>query len=109
MSFSAEIAATRRFFLLGILTQAPPLFKANNRAIHRGLIADCPYPPSLDQVNGDIQWLSEQGLVAIERFDAPDGGGSSKTIVARLTARGDDVAHGRAIVPGVEAPAPLVD
>ena len=101
MSFTETIAKRRRHFLLSTLTQAPPYFQASNRVLHSAAVSDFEYPPSLDQVNSDIQWLAEQGLVTVETMQ--DG----KTVRAKLTARGDDAAHGRAIVPGVEPPAPL--
>ena len=49
-----------------------------------------------DQVRIELQWLAEAGLASLQSFDA--------LTVATLTARGEDVANGRAIVPGVKKP-----
>lgn len=55
---------------------------------------------SRDVLRTDLAWLAEQGLVTVE---AVMGG---KVAVATLTARGADVAGGRAVVPGVKRPTP---
>ncbi|MFN7193501.1 MAG: ArsR family transcriptional regulator [Rhodospirillales bacterium] len=49
-----------------------------------------------DQVRVELQWLAEAGLASLQSFDA--------LTVATLTARGEDVANGRAIAPGVKKP-----
>lgn len=52
---------------------------------------------SRDKVRTLIHWLSEQGLVRIEPL-------SNGYYVAHLTARGQDTAEGRVVVPGVKKP-----
>lgn len=47
---------------------------------------------SFDAVRGDLAWLDEQGLIVLAKGEIP---------VATLTLRGEDVARGRAQVPGV--------
>ncbi len=51
---------------------------------------------SRDKVRGHFAWLSEQGLITYEDVLG--------CYVAKLTARGQDVAEGRASVPGVKKP-----
>lgn len=51
------------------------------------------------QIRTELAWLSEQGL-ATTTSPAPS------MVVATLTERGQEVATGRAIVPGVQRPAP---
>ncbi|MEN9533724.1 MAG: hypothetical protein RIQ83_2948 [Pseudomonadota bacterium] len=49
-----------------------------------------------DRVKTLLAWLEEQGLVRIERL--------ATVQVAHLTGRGQDVAEGRAVVPGIKKP-----
>ncbi|MNY08793.1 hypothetical protein D3C86_1416660 [compost metagenome] len=49
-----------------------------------------------DRVKTLLAWLEEQGLVRIERL--------AQVQVAHLTGRGQDVAEGRATVPGIKKP-----
>lgn len=51
---------------------------------------------SEDTVKTQLMWLSEQGLIELEIKQA--------YFNATLTARGQDVAEGRAFVPGVKRP-----
>lgn len=51
---------------------------------------------SRDEVRTHIAWLEEQDLVTT----APVGG----CVVVTISGRGEDVAEGRAIVPGVKKP-----
>lgn len=53
---------------------------------------------SRDVLHTDLAWLAEQGLATLEEVDS--------ILVATLTTRGDDVAKGRAVVPGVARPRP---
>jgi len=56
---------------------------------------------SRDAMRTQLAWLSEQGLLKISTVD--DAGSLQ---VAKITARGVDVAAGRAVVPGVRRPDP---
>ena len=91
-----RMAADRRLWIL-ILLERTPSCSANENLIHAAL-PDYGHYVSQDTVRADFAWLEEQRLVAIEEI----GG----LMVARATARGLDVATGRAIVPGVKRPAP---
>lgn len=54
---------------------------------------------SADRLAADLAWLAEGGLLSIAQ-PSPD------VLVATLTARGLDVAEGRASHPGVKRPTP---
>ena len=54
--------------------------------------------PSLDALRAELAWLAEQGLVTTQDVEGHT--------MATLTARGQDVAQGRARVPGVRRPEP---
>ncbi|MGU5685220.1 VpaChn25_0724 family phage protein [Aeromonas allosaccharophila] len=54
---------------------------------------------SRDVVRNHIRWLEEQGLLTVEEV--------GKTLVVKLTGRGDDVATGQAVVDGVKKPRPV--
>lgn len=51
---------------------------------------------SRDGLRTQLAWLAEQGLIRLEKL-----GGTQKAV---LTARGEDVALGRAVVPGIKRP-----
>ncbi|UJX43186.1 ArsR family transcriptional regulator [Desulfovibrio sp. JY] len=51
---------------------------------------------SRDSVETECSWLAEQGLVNVEKV--------GPVTVVQLTGRGQDVAEGRATVPGVKRP-----
>jgi hypothetical protein len=98
MDFSELLTEDRRLTLLRLLTAAPGA-AANTYVLATGL-RELGHACSGDQVEGDAVWLSEQGLVTVEDL--------GKARVVRLTQRGDDVAAGRARVPGVKRPVPGV-
>ncbi|MGE4191803.1 MAG: ArsR family transcriptional regulator [Pseudodesulfovibrio sp.] len=98
MSFVDLLTEDRRLVLLRLLDQAPAA-QANTYVLATGLRSmghDC----SQDQVETDAAWLAEQGLVAVKELES--------VRVVQLTARGADVAAGRARVPGVKRPVPGV-
>lgn len=95
-SFHETIREARRLALLQLLAQAPR-YEAAAEVLYaalpaRGLSA------SADAVNGDLAWLTEQGLA-----DTSTIGGVT---LARITQRGLEVAQGVVTVPGVKAPLP---
>ncbi len=96
-SYPATVCADRRLCVLQILDGAA------DYSAHPGLLRAALPPlghhPSMDMLRGDLAWLAEQGLVAIT-----DASGAS---VARLTEQGEDVARGRALLPGVARPHPI--
>lgn len=96
MSYRTHFAEHLRLALLQQL-EAVPGYQAN-AAILQTLVAAIGVPASRDQVRAELAWLAEQGLVEIM-----DVGG---LLVATLTERGQDVARGLALVPGVRRPLP---
>ena len=51
---------------------------------------------SRDQVKTEMQWLAEQGALTLNDV--------GPVLVATLTERGQDIAAGRARVPGIKRP-----
>jgi hypothetical protein len=96
MSFAEYQTADRRLVLLKALESAAQ-YRANAYLLRR--FADSlGHVVSADRIEQDLAWLAEQGLVTVEK--------TLEVTVATLTARGQDVATGRARVPGVQQPAP---
>lgn len=92
MSFSEIMMSDRRLMILRALAETSG-YGANRSLIQRFLDSEG-HIVSRDLVDADIAWLAEIGLVVL-RDDA-----------VLLTARGGDVATGRAMVPGVRRPQP---
>lgn len=99
MSFAEHLAEDRRLVHLRLLAEAPG-YAANESLLHTAL-SRFGHHVSRDQVRGDLAWLAEQGLVTAESIGPGIG-----LVVATITRRGLDAAHGRATVPGVKRPAP---
>ncbi len=95
-AFERLVNEDRRLVILRILTEDPG-YRANAYVLRPALDA-MGHTVSMDKLEGDLAWLSEQGLVRIER--------ASDITVATLTQRGADVALGRASVPGIKRPEP---
>lgn len=92
MSYVELLAADRRLSVL-LLLDASPAGTGNEALLHAAL-PDFGHSPSADQVRADIAWLAEQGLLTARE--------TAGLMVAALTPRGQDVATGRAVVPGVK-------
>lgn len=95
-SFERLMAADRRLMILRLLAQDPG-YRLNAYVLRPALDA-VGHTVSHDKVETDLAWLAEQGLVLVEQ--------AAGVTVGRLTARGADVAAGRATVPGVKRPEP---
>ncbi len=67
-----------------------------NHDILRAALAQLGHNPSHDQLRTELYWLAEQGLCTVRTVGT--------TLVAKLSQRGEDVAGGRAHVPGVGRP-----
>lgn len=93
-SFAQHVAEDRRLSVLLLLTASPG--GAANEALLQAALPDYGHEPSLDQVRADLAWLAEQGLV-----ETSDMHGLA---VGHILARGQDVAAGRAVVPGIKRP-----
>ncbi|NDY73972.1 ArsR family transcriptional regulator [Desulfobacter hydrogenophilus] len=95
-SLEQTIQRHLRITILRLLAEDPNY--TLNDSILADLVGNYGFTPSRDRVRTELSWLREQGLV---RFDDDDG-----IIIAVLTQRGNDVAHGRTRVPGVKRPGP---
>jgi Fe2+ or Zn2+ uptake regulation protein len=94
--FANLLREDRRLTLLRLLADGDD-YSANHYLLHAAL-PGFGHAVGEDTVRTDLAWLSEQGLVTTNEV----GG----VLVAKLTGRGDDVAQGRARVPGVKRPRP---
>lgn len=83
-----------RLVILRILAELP-VYRSNSSVIY-SLLSQYGHSPSRDQVKTECHWLSEQGLVTLEDLGT--------VLVVTLAERGQDVAAGRARVPGVNRP-----
>jgi hypothetical protein len=94
--YQATLREDRRLCALQILASCA------DYTAHAHLLRDRLDPlghrPSMDQMRGDLAWLDEQGLIVLADGAIP---------VATLTLRGEDVARGRALLPGVARPRPV--
>ncbi len=93
-NFAAFLAEDRRLVILRVLADMPAY--RTNSFLLTTLLGKFGHEPSSDQVKGDLAWLQEQQLVAVEVVESVH--------IATLTTRGADVAAGRAVVPGVKRP-----
>ena len=96
MNFAERTEQHRRLAVLRLLDEVPG-FNANESILTDALNA-LGVASSRDQIRTCLGWLSEQGLISIER---PGG-----IMVAALSQRGGDVAKGLATVDGVQPPSP---
>lgn len=98
MSFATLMREARRLNILQCLSAAPGM--SLNAGILHGALNSAGIQASHDQVTADVAWLAELGLVQVERLPS----GAASITVATLTPAGDDAAHGRSHVPGVQRP-----
>lgn len=98
MSFAQLLSEDRRLVILRLLAAAPE-YTLNAFVLRPGLEA-VGHAMSADQLATELAWLAEQGLAELEAM--------ANVTVARLTARGADVAAGRIVTPGVKRPEPGV-
>ena len=96
-SFEAHRAADRRLVILTLLSHATG-YSDNEYLIH-AVLPEQGHDISRDKLHVELAWLTEQGLITANKV----GG----VTIAKLTARGLDVARGRATAPGVKRPEPL--
>lgn len=98
MTFRTMLTKDRRLVILRFLAEDAG-YKLNTSVLQSALDA---YGHSVtrDQVAVDAAWLAEQELVRCEQL--------GPVTVVELTARGADVASGRAEIPGVARPRPGV-
>jgi len=92
--FADYLREDQRLVILRVLIDMPS-YRSNSSILYN-VLDQFGHSPSRDQVKGELAWLAEQGLVEVEDV--------SGLLVATLTARGQDVAKGRVMVPGVKRP-----
>lgn len=96
-SFAIALQEDRRLAILRFLAKDEDY--ALNDSILQTALGTLGHGVSRDTVRSDIAWLAEQGLITVDCS-------LIEFHVARLTPRGNDVAVGRASVPGVKRPSP---
>jgi Fe2+ or Zn2+ uptake regulation protein len=96
MDYETVITEQLRCNLLRLLAEAPG-YTANDSVLG-DLAEEFGFRPSRDAIRTQLAWLAEQGLVTVNTVKSCH--------VATLTGRGEDVAQGRATVPGVKRPHP---
>jgi len=94
MSFQDFLRQDVRLVLLRVLTEMPAY--RSNSSVLTSALERFGHAVTRDQVKSELAWLAEQGLAVLT-----DLGDVS---VATLTERGQDVATGRVVVPGVKRP-----
>lgn len=94
MSFADVLAADQRLLILQALEEDPDY--SHNEHVLRAVLEAVGHGISRDKMRTELDWLTEQGLVTTEAV--------GETRIAKLTARGQDVAVGRARVHGVARP-----
>lgn len=96
MTYAQIVTEDRRLCILRLLRDAPGA-SVNHYVLQTALDA-LGHKVSRDAVRADAAWLAEQGLADMEAVN--------EIAVLTLTGRGDDVAAGRAFVPGIKKPVP---
>ena len=96
MSFAELLTADIRLVILRALEEDAGY--SHNESILQSVLEAFGHIASRDRVRTELHWLKEQGLVVLKDVMGIQ--------VATLTARGADVALGRAVVPGVKRPRP---
>ncbi|CAM5521418.1 VpaChn25_0724 family phage protein [Alcaligenes faecalis] len=97
MSYQDFETEGRRLAILRILSRRNE-YTTNEYSLNDELSGAYAHRVSGDRLHADMAWLEEQGLVITQQ---PRAGW-----IVTLTARGGDVATGRATVPGVARPRP---
>ncbi len=96
MGYAATLEEHRRLAVLIHLSAC--LDYASNSEILFDVVNGVGITTSRDQLTETLAWLREQDMVSIEDHEG--------FLIVEATARGVDVAQGRALVPGVRRPAP---
>ena len=92
--FSTHLTEDRRLVVLRVLAESGGY--TANEFILQQMLEQFGHVVSIDRVRTDLAWLQEQQMLTIS--DVAD------VQIARITARGQDVAAGRTVVPGVKRP-----
>ncbi|MCY1391432.1 hypothetical protein D3C76_965010 [compost metagenome] len=92
--FAQFLREDMRLVLLRLLEEMPG-YRANSSVLTSAL-DQFGYSASRDQVKTELVWLQDQGALTLAE--------AGPVMVATLTERGQDVATGRATMPGVKRP-----
>lgn len=92
--FAVHLAEDRRLVILRVLLESAGF--TGNEYILQSMAERLGHVVSSDRIRTDLAWLAEQDLITLD-----DVAGVK---IARLTARGEDAARGRTVVPGVKRP-----
>jgi len=95
-TFESHQAEDRRLVILLVLGDSTG-YQANEYTLE-AVLGDMGHSVSNAKVRTDIAWLAEQQLIETRMV----GG----VTIATVTRRGLDVAHGKAVQPGVKRPQP---
>ncbi|KAB7624337.1 ArsR family transcriptional regulator [Alkalilimnicola sp. S0819] len=96
MSYQQLLQEDRRLVILRLLAESQG-YTANIYLLSAAL-PGFGHAISHDGLRAELAWLDEQALISVSKV--------SDVEVAKLTPRGNDVAHGRARCPGVKRPEP---
>jgi len=96
MSLADIKCEDRRLLILKALA-AENDYSISDRVL-RGLLAEFGHSLAMDVLHADLAWLQDIGLLNVEKV--------STLSVATITQRGEDVAEGRAVIPGIRRPRP---
>ncbi|MFL1515276.1 VpaChn25_0724 family phage protein [Pseudomonas prosekii] len=92
--YTDYLCQDRRLVILRLLVEMPG-YRANSSVLNTAL-DNFGHTASRDQVKTELHWLAEQGALTLADV--------GPVLVATLTERGQDIAAGRARVPGIKRP-----
>jgi len=95
-NYSAYQTEDRRLVILRVLQESGAF--TTNEYMLQSMLERLGHAASGDLIRTDLAWLSEQGLIDVDVV--------ADVHIAKLLARGEDVARGRTTVPGVKRPSP---
>lgn len=92
--YSDYLRHDMRLVILRLLVEMPG-YRANSSVLNTAL-DNFGHTASRDHVKTELHWLAEQGAITLAEV--------GPVLVATLTERGQDIAAGRARVPGIKRP-----
>ena len=92
--FSSHLAEDRLLVILRVLLQSAG-YTANEYLLH-SMVERLGHIVSADRIRTDLTILKEKDLIAVDDV--------AGVLIAKLLSRGEDVARGRLVVPGVKRP-----
>lgn len=94
MSWDKHLSEDRRLVMLRFLAAAPGY--SGNESLLQAALERIGHSVGRDVIRTEAAWLAEQGLLRTETVHG--------VLVLTITGRGQDVAAGRSVVPGVKRP-----